>query len=853
MTKYDHKNIEKKVQKKWQQNKVFEVDLKQAKKPFYNLMMFPYPSGEGLHVGHTFTFGGADTYGRFMRMQGYDVFEPMGFDAFGIHSENFAIKKDLHPKELIEQTTQYFREQQMKPYGGMWDWEKELSTTDPDYYKWTQWIFTKMFKNGLAYRKESFVNWCPSCKTVLSDEQVEQKGKVEEKINVCERCKTEVVKKKTEQWFFKITEYAEKLLDYQDSKWSEATKQMQENWIGKSFGAEIDFPVQNKDLKLKVFTTRPDTLYGASFMAIAPEHPLIEKLSLDKEDKIREYIERSRSKTAVQRQAEKEKSGILTGLKLINPINGEELPLYIADYVMMEYGTGAVMGVPGHDQRDWDFAKKYDLKIIPVIKPLEETGISVEDIKEEQAYEGPGKIINSGEWNGLKAPGEINKVIKDLQEKKIGKKKVSYKIRDWCISRQRYWGPPIPMVFCPYCAERGESWFTNKKAYEHIKESPIFNEEKRLKLANTMAGWYPVEKKDLPIKLPYVKDYQPKGKGKSPLAEVEEFYKVECPCCGKKAKRETDVSDTFLDSAWYFFRYPSVNNQEVAFEKEITKKWLPVDMYIGGNEHAVLHLLYTRFITKVFADLGMIDFYEPFKQFFAHGLIIKDGAKMSKSRGNVINPNEYMEKYGADVLRMYLLFLGPYEQGGDFCDSGIKGMQRFVKRLYRLAKESANNREDMGKELKTKLHQTIKKMGDDFSTLDFNTAIASLMEFVNLWQKNKESANREVVQNISRMICPIAPYLSEELWEMCGQKGSVLDSSWPKYSEEKAKEEEVEVVVQVNGNVRGKFLLEREKANDKEIVLQMAKASENVQKYLEGKKPEKVYFVPGKLVNLVSK
>ncbi|MCJ7827656.1 class I tRNA ligase family protein, partial [Patescibacteria group bacterium] len=552
---YDHKKIEPKWQKKWADKKTFEPDLANAEKPFYNLMMFPYPSAAGLHVGHTYAFGGADAYGRFKRLQGYTVFEPMGFDAFGIHSENFAIKQGIHPVELIEKTTTYYRENQMKRYGGMWDWSHEVNTTKPEYYRWTQWIFIQLFKAGLAERKKQALNWCPSCKTVLSDEQVETQpkaspsgGQVQSEQNVCERCKTVVERRQTEQWFFKITDYAEKLLDYHETDWSETTKAMQTNWIGRSEGAKIHFSIVNhSDWEIEVYTTRPDTLFGATFFVLAPEHPLVSKIvqsvSSERNKQIVSYLKQVASRSEVDREAAKEKTGVDTGLKITNPVNGALIPVFIADYVLMGYGTGAIMGVPAHDQRDWDFAKKYDLEVTPVLRGKEDWDYS------QGSWNGQGELINSGEWDGWLIPDQIGKVTSWLQRRGLGEESVQFKLRDWCISRQRYWGPPIPMVFCAKCGAQDHSWFNGsegKKQARRLKKRKQFS-----RLAKSMAGWFPVNESQLPVKLPYVDDYQPKGEGMSPLAQVGEFFETKCPRCGGKAVRETDVSDTFLDSAWY--------------------------------------------------------------------------------------------------------------------------------------------------------------------------------------------------------------------------------------------------------------------------------------------------------------
>jgi len=860
---YDYQKIEKKWQKRWSKEKTFEPDMDQAKKPFYNLMMFPYPSAEGLHVGHTYTFGGADAYGRFKRLQGNDVFEPMGFDAFGIHSENFAIKKGLHPKELIAKTTAYFREQQMKPYGGMWDWSRQVDTTQPEYYQWTQWLFVKFFKNGLVERKKASLNWCPWCKTVLSDEQVETKeGK-----NVCERCKTAVERKETEQWFFKITDYAQRLLDYHGTIWPKSTREIQTNWIGRSEGINIDYEIEGNEEKVTCFTTRPDTNFGATFIVLAPEHPLVLKITKRENlDQVKRYIEKTNQKSEIERIAEgREKTGVFTGSYAINNLNGKRMPIWVSDFVLMTVGTGAVVGVPGHDLRDFEFAQRFNLPIVRVVAGSD--GDRTPIARPEQVQEKEGVIIHSEFLNGLDIHQATREIIDYFEEKRWGKRTVTYRLRDWCVSRQRYWGPPIPMIYCQKCAKSGKSWFNAGPTHRILRGllrdpsegKSLLSSERRDELAKKMPGWYPVDENDLPVKLPYLKDYQPKGKGKSPLVQDKQFYAVSCPKCGQPACRETDVSDTFLDSAWYFLRYPSVRSSkanQIPWDPKLTKKWLPVDMYIGGNEHACLHLLYSRFVTMALYDLGSLSFQEPFKRFFAHGLIIKDGAKMSKSRGNVINPEEYIKKFGADALRMYLLFLGPIDQGGDFRDTGIQGTVRFLNRLYQLAVEAANKEGQLDKVLERKLHKTIKKTGSDLEKLKFNTAIAALMELANTWQGQRESANKKLVEIIARLICPFAPYLAEEFWHMTGGKFSVLDSGWPEYDPRLIREDQVIIVVQINGKLRDKLEVNRKIAEfgsekDKEMILKLLQKSAKLQKYFGGKKIKKTIFVARKLVNFV--
>ena len=816
--RYDPKEIEKRYWEKWSRDKIFNVDVKEAKKPFYNLMMFPYPSGEGLHVGHVYAFSGSDTFGRFKRMSGFDVFEPMGFDSFGIHSENYAIKKNIHPKDLIAQTTAFFRENQLKRLGALFDWDHQVITSDPDYYKWTQWIFTQLFKAGLATRKKAPVDWCPSCKTVLADEQVIA-GK-------CERCGTSVIQKELEQWFLKITDYAEKLLaNLEKIDWSPTTKLMQRNWIGRSEGAEINFPVKGQDEVLKVFTTRPDTIFGATFMVIAPEHPLAMKITTEKyrEDAVK-YIEESKKITELERT--QAKTGVFTGSYCINPVTNEEIPIWIADYVLLGYGTGAIMAVPAHDERDWEFAKKYDLPIIEVI--------SGGNIKKE-AYIGEGKLVNSGKFNSLDSIEVIQEVTNYMEEKNLGKRAVNYHLRDWLISRQRYWGPPIPMIFCEKCGKEGKG------------------EEVRGKIL--LSGWYPVPESDLPVLLPDIKDYRPKGAGVSPLATVSEFVNVKCPSCGSQARRETDVSDTFLDSSWYFLRYPTVNepnSAKVAFDKELTRKWLPVDMYIGGNEHAVLHLLYTRFITMALKDIGLIDFEEPFKKFRAHGLIIQGGAKMSKSRGNVVNPNEYMDTYGTDTLRMYLLFIGSYELGGDFSDRAISGVYRFLNRVWKITHEVSEQTAPSANSLVARqINKLVKKITEDIEFLRFNTAIAGLMEFLNFAYSHKEEIDRETLKKFLILLSVFAPFISEELWNKIGENYSIHDQNWPTFDEKSLEEEKVTIAVQVNGKLRGIIEVQNSESRIQNEVEKKAKEDPRIKAYVEGKQLKNVIYVPGKIINYV--
>ncbi len=811
---YNFKEIENKWQERWYKDGIYEPDLDNSDEPFYNLMMFPYPSAEGLHVGNMYAFTGSDIYGRYQRMRGKDVFEPIGLDGFGIHSENYAMKVGTHPKDQIEKSEKHFYEQ-LKMIGNGFSWDERLETFDPEYYRWTQWVFKEMFDHGLAYKKESPVNWCPSCKTVLADEQVIS--------GECERCDSKIERKKLSQWFFKITDYADELLDsLEDIDWSEKVKIAQENWIGRSYGASIEFNIKDFDEKIEVFTTRPDTLYGATYMVLAPEHDLVKKLKNKAENvsDIERYVEEAKRKTEQERVAEeKGKTGVLIkGVKAVNPVNDKEIPIYIADYVLSSYGTGAIMAVPAHDERDYEFAKEHDIPVVEVIKPKEEEG--------EELYEGEGVLINSGEMNGV--PSE--EARKKITKKVAGRMETNYRLRDWLISRQRYWGPPIPLVFCESCKKKIEEGEFEGKLTKGEKANP---------------GWFAVPEEELPVKLPYIEDFKPTGTSKAPLEQHEDFYKTACPKCGKEARRETDVSDNFLDSAWYYFRYIGLDNKEEALDKERIKKWLPVDMYIGGAEHAVLHLLYTRFVTKTFNDWGYIDFDEPFTKFRAHGLLIKEGSKMSKSKGNVVNPDDYINNYGADVLRTYLMFLAPFEDGGDFRDSGVKGITRFLDRVWKKFDDHKDGKDS--EETKKILHQTIKKVTEDIESLKYNTAISALMKLLNKIEDTDVS--RETSEIFIKMLAPFAPHVTEELWNRLGNSSSIHKSSWPEFDSDIAKEEKFNLVVQVNGKVRG--TLEAEKGIKKEKAKELALNLRKVSKYVGGKDIKRVVFVENKLINFV--
>lgn len=841
---YPFQKIEKKWQSYWKKKKIYEPDFKKAKKPFYNLMMFPYPSAEGLHVGNMYAFVGSDIYGRFKRMQGYDVFEPIGLDGFGIHSENYALKIKVHPMKQAKVSEKRFYEQ-LKMIGNGFAWNEKLETYNTEYYKWTQWIFIKMFKNDLAYRRKQEVNWCPNCKTVLADEQVIA--------GECERCSDQVEKKELEQWFFKITEYAERLLENLEKiDWSKRIKIAQKEWIGKSEGTTIKFSIFNspacaepacrqgrasagRQFSINVFTTRVDTIFGVTALVIAPEHKIISNLKSQILNlaEVEKYITQTKKKSDLERtDLEKEKTGVeLKGIKAINPANNEKIPIWVGDYVVAAYGGGAVMVVPAHDKRDYQFAKKYGLKIRQVIYG---SSTSI-----DEAFTDYGILINSGQFNGLKFKEAIKQITLWLEKKQLGKKTIQYHLRDWLISRQRYWGVPIPMIYCQTCAQKGKG------------EKP------------EMPGWYAVPEKDLPVILPYVKNFRPKGTGESPLAADKKFYKVKCPFCGEIARRETDVSDTFFDSAWYYLRYPFVDLKTEPWNSEIIKKWFPVHLYTGGAEHAVLHLLYVRFLALALHDLNLLKFGEspapkgePFPKFRAHGLLIKEGSKMSKSKGNVVNPDEYIKKFGADTLRMYLMFLAPFGQGGDFRDEAVMGIVRFLERVWVLSKKLLKEKETPNdkKAKEIILQKTIKKITEDIEQLKYNTAISELMKFLKILEENLNKNDFEI---FLKLLAPFAPYIAEELWQNLKAKSYKLKAfrsihleKWPEYDSKLIKEEKIILVIQINGKVRDKI---ETKANifQKEAEKHVLN-SEKIKKWLEGEKVIKTIFVPGKLINIVT-
>ncbi len=812
---YNPSVIEKKWQQRWEETKLYRCNLHDTKKKLYCLVMFIYPSGDKLHIGHWYNYGPTDTWARFKRMQGYNVFEPMGYDAFGLPAENYAIKMGIHPAESTRKNIADIR-RQLKAMGAMYDWEHEIDTSQPEYYKWTQWLFLQMYKHGLAYRKKAAANWCPNCQTVLANEQVID--------GHCERCETDVITKDLEQWFFKITQYAEQLLEgHTKIQWPEKTITMQKNWIGKSTGAIIDFKVQNQEDVIQVFTTRPDTLFGVTYMVLAPEHPLVEKLTIpEKKAEVEAYVLQARKQREIDRTStEKEKTGVFIGSYCINPINQEVIPIWIADYVLVTYGTGAVMAVPAHDQRDFEFAQKYHLPVKEVISPSGHPSHETLTC----AYEEPGIMIHSGQFTGMQSTDGMKAIIEHLQKIGCGGPKVNYKLRDWLISRQRYWGAPIPMIHCDHC------------------------------------GVVPVPEKDLPVILP--ENVKFTGKGVSPLATAPEFVNTTCPQCGKPARREIDTMDTFVCSSWYFLRFLTPHLADKAFDTEICDAWLPVDQYVGGAEHAVMHLLYARFFVKALKDFGLIHFDEPFQKLVHQGTITHKGAKMSKSRGNVVNPDSFIEKYGADTFRMYMMFMGAYEEGGDWSDEGIVGIYRFLRRLWRIVHqidESKINGSEQARYRKVlqQLHYTIKHCTIDLERFHFNTAISRIMELTNeislyIQEVPPEEQNKglreEVVPTLLRVLAPFAPHFAEELWESIGRPYSIFNQSWPQYDEKMLHKETINMGVQINGKIRGQIEVPVD-ATDSEII-QQAINNEKIKNYISEKEIIKSFVVKNKLVSLV--
>jgi leucyl-tRNA synthetase len=811
--RYNPAEVEAKWQQKWEESGLYRQTIDRDRPKHYALTMLPYPSGD-LHIGHWYAMTPSDARARYMRMKGFNVLFPMGFDAFGLPAENAAIKNNIHPKTWTYANIERMRNQ-LQSMGAMFDWEREAVSADPSYYRWTQWFFNKLLEHGLAYRKKAAVDFCPNCNTTLAREQVWGDDRH------CERCGTPVIKKELEQWFFRTTDYAEELLDFSGIDWPERVVTMQRNWIGRSVGAEVVFHTEGGDA-IAVFTTRPDTLWGATFMVLAPEHPLVDKITSDEQrEEVQAYQQRAERMSDIDREsAEREKTGVFTGAYAINPVNKEPVPIWVADYVLMSYGSGAIMAVPAHDERDFEFATKYDLPIVEVIRGPER---SDEDGPLTEAYvsKEEGHLINSGQFNGTPVDEAVAKVTEWLEEQGIGEKAVNYRLRDWLISRQRYWGAPIPVVYCP----------------EH--------------------GAVPVPDEELPVMLPEDVEFMPTGK--SPLTLHEGFLNTECPICGQPAKRETDTMDTFMCSSWYQYRYLSPEYDEGPFDPEECDYWMPVDQYTGGIEHATMHLIYTRFFTKAMRDMGLVDFDEPMLALYNQGMVLgEDNEKMSKSRGNVVAPDDLVDKFGSDTVRTYLMFFAKWDQGGPWNYDGIKGPQRFLHDIWDLALaeyETSGQDEEATRDLRRKTHQTIAKVGDDLENFSFNTAVAALMELRNaIGDALKEQcvsreAWDEAVDTMLLLLAPIAPHITEELWARRGHEYSVHEQPWPEYDEEIAREETVTLIVQVNGKVRAKVDVPAgiDNAEAERIALQ----AENVERWLDGKTPRKVIVVPGRLVNIV--
>ncbi|WP_070001197.1 leucine--tRNA ligase [Cellulosilyticum sp. I15G10I2] len=799
MVKYDHKQIEQKWRANWDKAPI-NVETPD-KKPYYCLDMFPYPSGNGLHVGHWRGYVLSDVWSRYQILHGYHVLHPMGWDAFGLPAENYAISKKVHPAIATAENVANFK-RQLHDISAIYDWDKEVNTTDPHYYKWTQWIFLKMFEEGLAYEKEMPINWCPSCKTGLANEEVKEGS--------CDRCGSTVTKKNLRQWMLKITAYAERLLnDLEGLEWPEKVKKMQSDWIGKSYGAEIDFEIEGADKKVKVFTTRPDTLYGATFMVLAPEHELVMALTAEEQKaQVEKYVFDASTKSSVDRMADKDKTGVFLGKYAINPLNGEKLPVWISDYVLADYGTGAIMCVPAHDERDFAFATKFKL---PIVQVISKTG-EIEDLKE--AFTEEGIMVNSGEFNGQKSSEAKISIPEYLEKQSIGTKTVNYKLRDWVFSRQRYWGEPIPVVHCEHCGVVG------------------------------------VKEEDLPITLPQVESYEPTGTGESPLAAIDEWVNTTCPKCGGPAKRETNTMPQWAGSSWYFLRYPNPHNDKELISKEDMKKWLPVDMYVGGIEHAVLHLLYARFYTKFLYDIGTVDFEEPFTRLFNQGMVTKNGAKMSKSKGNVVSPDELVEKYGCDSLRMYELFIGPPELDSEWDDRGIEGVYRFLNKVWKLVDE--NKAIPATKDMERIRHKMIYDITLRMESFSLNTVVSGFMEYTNKLldlQKKQGGIDQDTIRTLIILLAPFTPHISEELWQTLEGSGSVFANEWPVYDKEKMKEDEIEIAIQISGKVAGKITV----ATDEEEASVLAKARLAAAAKLEGKQIIKEIYVKGRIVNIVAK
>ena len=801
---YNHKVVEKKWQKVWDDEKAFAATNDYSKPKYYALVEFPYPSGQGLHVGHPRPYTALDIVARKRRMQGYNVLYPMGWDAFGLPTENYAIKNKIHPKIVTENNVKHFKDQ-LHSLGYSFDWDREINATDPKYYKWTQWIFLKLFKAGLAYKKEMPINWCTSCKVGLANEEVVN--------GVCERCGAPVVRKVKSEWMLKITDYADKLIEaLNDVDYIERVKVSQKNWIGRSTGAEVDFQIKDTEDKLRIYTTRCDTLFGVTYMVVSPEHPYLDKYKdqIKNWEEIVAYREQASRKSDFERaELAKDKTGVaIDGLTAINPVNGKEVPIWVSDYVLMSYGTGAIMAVPAHDERDWEFAKKFHLPIIQVVAKNGE----VVDVNEAAFTDvATGVLINSDFLNGLEVKDAKEKMIKFLEEKGIGQAKTNYKLRDWVFSRQRYWGEPIPIVHCNKC------------------------------------GYVPIDESELPLLLPEVESYMPTDNGESPLAAMTDWVNTTCPCCGGPAKRETDTMPQWAGSSWYFLRYTDPHNDKALASPEALKYWLPVDWYNGGMEHTTLHLLYSRFWHKFLYDQGVVPTPEPYQKRTSHGMILgENGEKMSKSRGNVVNPDDIVQEYGADTLRTYEMFIGAFDLAASWSEDGVKGCRRFLDRVWKL-QDLMTDEEGYSKDLETKMHQTIKKVSNDFENLKYNTAIAAMMTLLNDFYK-KGSITRGELKTLIILLNPVAPHITEEMWQIIGCEGRVYQQTWPEFEEAKTVESSVEIAVQINGKVKGTLGIQKDDPKDQVI----AKAKEVIADKLTGNIVKEIY-VPGRLVNIVMK
>ena len=799
---YNHKEIEQRWQKVWDDEKAFATSDDYSKPKYYALVEFPYPSGQGLHVGHPRPYTALDIVARKRRMQGYNVLYPMGWDAFGLPTENYAIKNHIHPKIVTKNNVERFKNQ-LHALGYSFDWDREINTTDPEYYKWTQWIFLKLFKAGLAYKTEMPINWCTACKVGLANEEVVN--------GVCERCGAEVVRKVKSQWMLKITEYADKLIQGLDTvDYVERVKVSQKNWIGKSQGAEVDFCISGKEDKLRIYTTRPDTLFGATYMVVSPEHPIIDKYKdeIKNFDAVVEYREMAARKSDFERtELAKDKTGVMIdGLTAVNPVNNKEIPIWISDYVLMTYGTGAIMAVPAHDERDWDFAKKFDMPIIEVVAGSE---VSVQEAVYTDVA--TGTLVNSEFLNGLSVAEAKEKIIAFLEEKGIGTAKTNFKLRDWVFSRQRYWGEPIPIVKCEKC------------------------------------GFVPLDESELPLELPEVESYMPTDNGESPLAAMTDWVNTTCPCCGGAAQRETDTMPQWAGSSWYFLRYTDPTNTEALASKEALEYWMPVDWYNGGMEHTTLHLLYSRFWHKFLYDENVVSCAEPYQKRTSHGMILgSNGEKMSKSRGNVVNPDVIVEDYGADTLRTYEMFIGAFDLSASWSDDGVKGCRRFLDRVWKL-QDILVDGDEYSSDMVTKMHQTIKKVSSDFENLKFNTAIAAMMSLINDFYK-KNAVNKAEYETLLLLLNPVAPHITEELWQILGKEGRIYQASWPQYDEAKTVESTVEIAVQVNGKTKTVIKLAKDIDKDSAI----AAAKEALGDKLSGNIIKEIY-VPGRIVNIVAR